>query len=864
MNENLYHVANIVLCRAVLQDGLFLSPEKVGTWDAKGVDIYATLGDFDGMFVYPLEPLAGETNFLKQINRENRALASQMRGSMFFSPRYIVHRYADQEDRNKINRFWAVKDHNFFFAANVYLRDHKESDKKAIVSKLEEMLHENAKGQFQYVTYRPMEVSDIMILFKCRSLRPVMDTLHVLYRRFGSKVIPLENDVKFRIGFSSTVCALPWEKLKPENLEASCTDIQAFAPDERIGSIHVRAVLKNIERAEQVEEDVFGRLFAPKRLFSCRRSRTSVSRVFVLGNFDYSASQIDTKTTDVYRFISHILQKINKQQIGGVVASLNTQIGIPFGTDITPAPTMKLVEEPTLLHKTCKTLYEKFRVMLDDERNKNVFSQQSWVMQTLKQVNLLAVMSESCIFDRTCYLVLDSVFFFYTWLEKLLATLKDSREIVHCLVRHSRQINHFLNGWSRLMEHIVRVDAAHTITANYDPPADEMCALILECCLFFCKNVAFVLDDGEPSEELHPYAHIISPALCRRIKSTEQLGLSQETECLRFLEIPIESLGEDAAMVCRSAAHEEAHTYGDDTRLRDPRRELYLKAFCTAALNWLKHDTKNSIITLYNYMNAKLEMFEKCESKHYLADIVGQTKAIASDLIAEDQLDELLRAEQQVDKDAYHEKLRIVRRNQILDIISQDLGELFKECYADVAMIQILGWDAREYFRLFSMEFSRLNCAPSTQYIKARSLVQRFFLVGKTMEVDLSVLDFFSYDPIATNLYGELVDLFQKELPLLAAGYDLFDRGQADSASLGEDYYPYATLDFIVDYLKACLEMLRDEVQSDKKAAHLANIHKLYKRIATCDFLHDDVFQMLTEHHQEIEQTIASKMQLSI
>ena len=851
-------VRSLIFCKSLLNSSDYLrSPAVKPQGEDSKFASYVALGDFDGLYVYKVSANEGE-NLLETVFSETSRITKTLKGGLFYHPRYIVYRYTPgNADEADLNDFWQDEEanpHNFFFATTVYLNHHeidydtKEASEQKIIdcinTEQRDLLSRGAENKFKYIIYNSLDLSDFVILWKAVNVTPVLHALNTLYADSGVEV-----------GFTNTVCALPYQNLQNQ---ASLDDTkERISQTESVDGMTVRVVSKDYRKLMEIKDALL-------QLENRNRTNQSLKgrHLFAIGSDDYLGIFDGVDTRILYEYAYQMIQ-LFQADVGQHIASINTTIGVtcrspvpgsamPEGEDSVPKEMnypaasngvspgtnkespqsggeLNPATEFVGLMDICKRVHD--RLVKIAQENSEIFLNHPWINNAIELSNLVMNMSNSHIFDSVCFLVIESMHSFVRWVEEQLKQNADSNYFTQRL----NPLNFYVNGLNQLMDSVVRADGMIVATPGYDPMIYNMPIAIVEYCGAYFKTVSrfFAATDGTVAPQ--EVSCLLVPTLCRRIKTLDMFSSNRSENSMQYLEIPVESFC-DPFSIITALTHEAAHFYGDKCRRRKSRKEAFVECIAEAICCALGVYTKVSAQFLSATMLDCLRWGETAETPAsekilYLRDVAFKSQKIVLAFIQSksnyvyfrnlyiESLEECERTEEQkTQTDILIEQrvqgLLYEREERSAVGIVEDIFDLFYEGYADVAMIYTLKMSFAQYLRMLSSEFKFFEGASVNQKMCA---LQRIFVVREACKGLEDFQEGLSEEDIAKNRLEKwktvVLDDLLYSMEQFDEDYRLYcGEHEAVRGALNEGFYPYAVLDTVIDYLQDCLRSLTESV----------------------------------------------------
>ena len=331
---------------------------------------------------------------------------------------------------------------------------------------------------------------------------------------------------------------------------------------------------------------------------------------------------------------------------------------------------------------------------------------------------------------------------------------------------------------------------------------------------------------------------LIVPKVCRRIKTHVHHESIMDT--LLIIDLPISVIYEPTIAI-ESIVHETIHGWGDFFRCRSERIKYFCKCLSVVLADKLgmysnkviKYLEKN---LLRDCNDDLMRLDDLCE---YVIDLVPSyiledktmtdlTSIYLKDLAEENgkkiEISFFKRANIEVEKIVLLSK-EFLKTQEYYNSI-RDISHFFKECYADLIMIKLLGLSTPQYIRMFWPEINNVSMVDNN----VKLLIQRIIMViivafGNGEKI---------YDE-ANNMNG--LDFFYKEANSL---YDIINKAQKnqEEPELDNAYYNIDASLIIINYLKSCL----NNFDSTLKNSQTIVLYNDLKDCFSCIIKNDRIF----------------------
>lgn len=334
----------------------------------------------------------------------------------------------------------------------------------------------------------------------------------------------------------------------------------------------------------------------------------------------------------------------------------------------------------------------------------------NWFRPLLQILSTLESVSENCMLNQLCYVLLDG---FHGLMEKLpggAPLLPD--------------VQLYVDGMAYLTEHMIRMESQLIHHPETRPLLFHIPASVMELDLAFADLCADYLQMED--EKQRRFYFSIVPVLQNKLGIKNLIHEEGDAAYLLYLSIPLESCC-DPGLIVRVLVHEIAHFSGETARFRKERRNSMvricayllcqhlgiqhssrgLRALAVRLKQVLKQNAPDTGYLIMADLTPALQracrmVFRDEEFIFRLLRAASQEPdcPISSDGTGEPRREEAARLQW---LDGVMERYRSQRNQDKIETTASTLVEvemLLRECYADIAMIQLLDLTEQDYFRL--------------------------------------------------------------------------------------------------------------------------------------------------------------------
>ncbi len=807
-------IRNFVLIKAALDNSKSINVDQFETYIHNDeLMSFLTLGEYDCVCAYKISEENNNSSLLNKIYEENNYISSTYDGSMFIHPMYAVINIEDGLEA-EVKSFWSDFDDNFLFLSSVYLKGIDVSSKylNEIKKRIDEVLL-NRANDLKYLIYRSLDLSDFIIVWKSNNLRPVIESIKDLYF-----------DKNIGIGHIKTICSLNYKSLKD--------------------NIKYREACSKINCNDKVDITTVSTINNQHPIYQKLLGSSNDNMFCVLGNDNFIRSFQPLKTEDLFEMFYKI---IRKEPIDDDISSIRrcfTQVGINCNSIVFDKPHPSDIR----IYNICKNIHNR---LIRLKGTISSISEFEWMNISLELSNLMVVMSLSDIYNSVCLLLVDSVNFFCSWLEYV-SDKKSNEEFKVFLFKNEREIQTFVRSWKQLLDNVVHSDGISVRVPGYALSSYNIYNTIVEYCGAYFRKLSKMLASFDANEDgKFQIAYIITPKLCRRIKTVEMFFDKLDKDSLLSLEIPIPAML-NPFLTITSLTHEAAHYYGEKTRNKKIRFDIYTICISTIMCEAMSIYSPNVNHHMIRLLNNRIQSFTKLDIKNvYLKDLKKYIlKSALSILRSSEDLNDLYFEYTKNDTDSndddHDEKIEhiltaidnMLTGNNLIDEHIERIAYFLKECYADIIMIYILNLSFEEYISVLLPEFERLNIENQEDKNKIDVFLHRIIMVKKVCEKEQNM----DCSNILSNSKNYMYIL--DNIKDFEEGYSKFNSDAPYGRYFKNGFYSYEIIYCIIRYLEKCLRDFISEINKNEMTNDtFLELRKMYEVFVENNFLFSDDFQ---------------------
>lgn len=325
-----------------------------------------------------------------------------------------------------------------------------------------------------------------------------------------------------------------------------------------------------------------------------------------------------------------------------------------------------------------------------------------WVELLPKLCRILVHMSDTPVLDEFVYLMLPGV-------RAFLKNVK--RELTGLYEEDLEACASFVENWINLMEQVMRIEGQLTHHPETRPVLYDIPIAMLEYTLAFLWKVTHALREGEDKDGGET-AFLLVPRLCSRIQAQELFPAGKENPGLILVTIPFKALY-DPQEVQWVLTHEASHFVGEKSRYRMERLDFFLRSAAPLiAREALGTDHPAAVTAVQNALTSSPVLTEdRPDRMRFVEPWLNRWLNGLEENTAEFWriMQEALRESQRIGKrlELSPELMNpAAARSWSLSIELSDLCILYREIYADLCMLCLLGMNAEQYVNSFLPELA--------------------------------------------------------------------------------------------------------------------------------------------------------------
>ena len=701
---------------------MFRRPRKVGTAVFERPNEWLVLGHFDTLSIEqlpchgsPLRTIWGDIQAKRSIERKDTA---------YFHPTYLV-----SEETDHFPDFLKA-DRPFLFFTRIHSSAMEDVGIDALQDELEAIFEKDPDIPHFYS--KTLELSDLVLLSKSNSVVRLLSILEELSNS------PAVGDIYSYCCVSQAALTEAW-------------DPQYIDSEDHIGLVSLRFAVRDSLAAarKQVEK------------WAGRRDHRSF---FVTGTEDVNLLLTDVSSSELVLLLKDIIMDSADGGIWRHFDDMTTRLGIPIPGSL--ADNSAISNNPPRILNSYQALYR--QLMRHTE-----LGAANWFQPLLQMLNTLTTVCENRVLNQLCYVLLDG-------LQGLMAKFEEKSSIPS-----PSDIQGFVSGMVYLAEHMIRMESQLIHHPETRPLLFHIPASIMELDLAFVDLCAEYLQIAD-SKKRRFYFSVI-PALQSTVNIKNLVYQEGDQAYLLYVGIPLDCCY-DPGFIVRVLVHEIAHFSGETARFREARKDGMIGccAYMLCQLLEIEHYKKTGTRLLARKLKDAIEkrdpqeeqpllimenlmpvLQETCRTVFLDQQLIYRLLTLAAQEDDGRSTSKIQRLEGYVQN---YKRLLSVGGIQAVTDALMELETLYRECYADIAMIQLLDMDAQAYFELIRRSYDLLDqsCPKGTLAQKNWEGTKRFREAVVVQRAGLVIAASFSEDAGRVQLntddpLGRKITLYLRE-----------------------------------------------------------------------------------------------------
>lgn len=781
-----------LLCESQFSEGLQLNKMILKPW--------VTLGHFDAMYTYQLD--TKNQNVFATIHENNSLVAAMNDENTYYHPLYLLTDLPDKDFWEQDSWFMAVT--RIHLTSTVAGLDEIEGLRKYIAEQCE-------AAECRCSIYQTVELSDLTMVVKSDRIGNMLKIILNLWSHPG-------------IGKLYTYCGVDYGHL--ENL--------GMWPDEHdiIDFLSMRFAVRDPDGA-----DTFFRVIKDE-----------------LGEYPtYSIAGVDDAVLNfnslpvrkLVHFLRHWLvtglpEDINTKQ---VFSDITTRLGTSYQKcDLNEgAPRVpqfqKCEYSPPNLHSLDQLCYELVELCNEVHRlaegKLDSPSDKYWLRSFSELSYSLLRLSRAAPLDEFVYLMLPGVKSFLCNMKDILNSEEQDR--LEDLDKESLCL--FVDNWSHLMEHIMRLEGQLVHHPETRPILYDIPLAMLEHTLALLDLCSRILQEKDKAKK--DIQFILFPKLCSIIETEEIFTANYQTPGLLSIPIPLHMMYAPQTIQI-TLCHEISHFVGESHRNRPLRRDCYIYA-AAILIAELIFDSEDELFIEQIYQKLKEHIIASEEKLKTIYDVEVATKGWINQLLDNGPSvnycdlirDVLKKAIPNADcrrVEFSTDFINLQERNNYFALILPKVTTLFREVFADICMMCLLDLDADTYLEAL---YGGVIENPDSVEFTAVRIYTTLSAVGKHIPARVSHFE----DETGERFYYSIQRLIT---------------GQANQNFIAKTYqFPISCVKKLQTYSDKCAADIKELLEEDDVKEMVGRLQKMYRNVMSSNMNYALLWEFINDYRKK-------------
>lgn len=768
----------------VLRFGKALT-QRPGLLDKPGESypLHISLGYFDSLQLYSCS-VEEDSTWLSKVYAHDVELSSELDKDFFFHP---IHCIASGGESKALSRFMERSTPYLF----VTFLQRRTREGETLMENWEQLIQEyltdnldpspaREQEKVSWVLYQSITLSDLVIIWKANSVCAILTAIQKVY------YAPMVGDLH----------SIPSIRCDSILQKEGAPPIQS----EPLPQVTIRYLVRNAKAAYE--------------FFTIAGDKRDLPEL-TIGIEDLTYTTGNWSTHDLRDVIA---RRLTDSDYMTRFREAFAECEIHLGDHLTSGS--EGGKSSALLNERCAVLMERFQELRKNLKERKLVDDLDgpWLKAASELYNALTNLSQNTVADGFCFLVLDAAALFLQKVSQIDRKLVGSRLL---------RIQRFLRGWGNLMEQVLSTDGKFSQHPIFSPPS--LCNIpsnLLEFYLAFTTQASKTMQHSSGNPETFPL--LLEPKLCRRIKVESVFAEMPPCDRILHVDIPISVLYDPITVLCH-LIHEISHFAGDGWRLRQLRAEKYFSICAQELAGEFLFQQSSTVKAIRQSLPQipfdfpiYLENLPDVMRRH-LTSLLNEQETLVSWLNSECYTDGISRRVNQLKSN-----LRIQTLKSDLQShpngpvgpffrIMEDFDSLFRECYADISAIFILGLTSKEYLGLASQELKlywrTYEEKGSTYYLNVERWATVLFTLFPTKIQFLPKTENFIED------IHQCVNFLYIHTPFASEDLDL----------LQDHYHKPESMEQLLDYLRMCHATMEDF--QNQQQGELDNLRRAFRTL---------------------------------
>lgn len=772
-------------------------------------DRWVTLGHFDQIDVTPLqaEPENGAPGVkLSRIAQYNQAISlSSDHDISYHRPQYILQEYPS-EDSKRIEQFWSLTT-----AFMVIIRIHSGGScgQKMFEERIERHLRETGAAVKSYaelpenredvgedvfhLSYRTLELSDIILVAKSDSATRLMQLVGQLCYLSC-------------VGDTFSYFCVASSELSDAGKKLACQS-------DKIPAVITRFAIKDANATHR---------FLKK--YEAKWSQLIDRPIIITGTEDLMLITQKISSASLCEQIRTLHGVAAEEECRSAFDDVMTQLSVyehELKPPEKPLRDTAIHDEYSRLdqrfHELCKSWFQSCEIT--DDRPDGMLD---WMRPVREYIRSMKTISDDSNLRQTCYTVLDGTRALVRLSDEILSLERggDKKE----LRARTKLLRIIFPGISDLIEHMIRMEGELVHYPETRPLLYDIPANLLELYMCLSNRCIKYYQEREDRLPIKLYRLLAVPCLCRTIQVKNTPYDSYADEEALYIEIPLHLLYEPEYAIC-SLIHEVSHFGGDETRCRVPRFHAF--AYCVgfyiaSALRMAESD--EAVERIVDELENRIPLGERS----FMYKLEPALKCAVYELIdSRDFISEL----STIDSKGFARREVDKKQTAFILRVMKELRYLFKETYADLAMVNMLELDADDYIRVLKRELR--GSVDEATY--ANAVERAAFVVYTLQKEEGKELQLRGGDPFRKSVRSYIDWLVSSET----------------HEPFGPYYHYFEAAATILGYLRSCFLRMREFDARSENVRNAERIRECFEEFARKSRFASDLFYEELEENRK-------------
>lgn len=844
---------------------------------------YFTVGGFDALITYKLlsfdENL--EPDWMSRLAKDKKASLGGMTEDLSYHPIHIVanESVADETQKKRIEAFWdekTIRDYPFLLLTFVYGARHDKTANNTYEDEMWDYLKGTVTDiRCPFVVYNSVNLCDLVVLMRTRDISYALEqTLSIGRTGHARKTYTVVNIPMDNGGFSETIKSVLREEQGSYQAASRTND--------NVGNLLHICIRGSICDSKLFHEEMKALVNNENAILpACDCKKLN------LGESDFMIATAVSGETFL-RLLQHFLEQ--SDSIDRACWFIYTELQFPY-----PDSSPQDEQSPPPLNVLSKE-YNRYLKIYPHLHKKGY----SWADAFLELSNIHAHIDRLPVLHGPSYLIWGCLHVANQYFSRKALGCSSEEELDAILKNSQNNLERFVLDWSQLTDQITKVDDVilHRLgntTAIYNTLSESL--LELYHLFLSCFSKSLICSDG--IEGITPHSFLLAPTLSQKMRFFRVFSISPEIpseQQVYIIEFPVDYLYSPGPFVFQ-LAHECLHSFGRSIRMRKNRLKpmLGFLAFTIVDSFAELNQPQKMARVIANKLNTSLDALDAGRTVPadgdrfdrrglYMDQTIENLKRIIPEKILTQQTyremcmaagpeSRAIFSDRSIRQWVKLSECFVLPRREYRSPDAISLSDVidackyfFRECYADVMAIRLLGFTLDDYLGAYALTDS-LPEIPYTpedgQFVQRLAIVLAATMREHVLTVDPEPgADASAPYPFATEqLIRERLNLcFNAKNPNLSSRlYDCFDvLYHRENTSSGRwppqgsrAYFSVNALGAVVDYLSDALRNVSglDSIFSD--------VRELYRTVIKGgDFFCVDYYNYIAQYHDSIAKEI--------